>query len=30
VRIALIELELAGRVEYAGDRVALKPLEGSA
>ncbi|HTR13240.1 MAG TPA: DNA-processing protein DprA [Roseiarcus sp.] len=25
VRIALIELELAGRVEYAGDRVALKP-----
>jgi len=26
VRIALIELELAGRVEYAGDRVALRPL----
>jgi len=25
VRIALIELELAGRVEYAGDRVALRP-----
>jgi len=25
VRIALIELELAGRIEYAGDRVALRP-----
>jgi hypothetical protein len=24
VRVALLELELAGRIEYSGDRVALR------
>ena len=28
VRVALLELELAGRVEYSGDRVALRTTAG--